>query len=158
METKMFFSILAFLLIAGTAASLFSPAGLSGLPSAPTLNLAIFSTTGAAAPTSCAVCTDGGLFGLACIADALACLATTVVFMAIALILFIVVILNLIVSLGIFAAQLAVFFTGLSAIMNGSVIALPQPFGFIFTILLLFGWMMVGMEFIRRFKAMVAPQ
>lgn len=70
-------------------------------------------------------------------------------------------IIGILIQLGLYLAALIGFFTGLTALLvpdGTSALAFPQPLGFIVGIMVLFGWILVVAEFVRRMKAMVFPQ
>jgi len=147
-DTKTFLLMTAFLLVVGTLASVM---GGGVFPAAPSLSLVIPNGT-ATCGASC-VPQPWALF-LNCIGEALWCFAVGVVA-------FFAAIFSMLANLALFLAALTGFFTGLSALFGlggGMSISIPQPFGTIAAIMVMFAWVLIVIEFVGRVKSMVLPR
>ena len=128
METKTFFSMLAFLLVVGTMASLM--AGLS-MPAAPNLDLAGIGNVCVPIPA------PSDYFG------AIGCFLSEAISVIVH-------------ALG-FVVGLAAFFSGIAAIIGvgGSSISLPAPLNFIATVILIFAWVYLAIDPIIKFVGII---
>jgi energy-converting hydrogenase Eha subunit E len=147
-DTKTFLLMTAFLLVVGTLASVM---GGGVFPAAPSLSLII---PGGAVTCGGSCVPNAWSLYLNCMAEGLWCFAIGVVA-------FITAIFISLVNLAIYLGTLMLFFTGLVSLFGfggGSVISIPQPFGTIAAILVMFAWILIVIEFIGRAKAMVFPR
>jgi len=144
MDTKTFFSILAVLVLVGVLANLMTGSDLPTSPEFTEWGYDYLETD------ACGVCTDGGLFGLDCIAADLFCLAS-------GLINLVIFVGDSIITLGYFIFDMFAFFSGLTAFLTEGEILLPSPISFIAGIFVFFAWVFLLLEAIYRFKSVVFP-
>jgi len=144
MEVTNFFKLLGVLLIFGVLINLMIG---TALPTVPSFTPAAFNVTSPSNPT----CTDGGLLGLDCIADALMHFAEAVVN-------FVIFLLTFLYNLGLFLAALVVFFTGLNLVFTSGNALIPTPLNFIIAVFLFFGWIFLIAEAVSQLRSMVMPK
>jgi len=142
METWTFFKILGFLLVVGTLASMISTVPLPAYSALTTMTFdtTVMSTT--PVPTSCSwwdiPCTLGQWGGI---------VYSTLW-----------IVWNTIYQAGVFAIAIIAFLTGIAALLGvGGTPLLPEPFNMIALIGVVFMWLFLLFEFVRRVKGMVFP-
>lgn len=135
MDEKTFFSLFAFLLVIGVFSSLFTGVALPIAPS-----LAVSSTS---------TCTPNPAYcGTPSLIDAIPCGLTAVYCFLMGGI-------SLMVAGFVYFGQMIAFLTGLTALTGGGSLALPAPLDFIAALLIMFAWIFIASEVLRRFVGIV---